>query len=327
MRRSLFNKNMPNKNMLNQSMLNKSASNNQQAGIAVVSAMLLAALVVSVAAAMVYEQQRFINRLENHFSATQARWMGEASIHWSRAILAEDAKGGSVDHLKENWAIRLPATPFEGGIVRGFITDQQQYCNLNNLMQDNAGNTTFLKRLFTSIGSNPDTVNALKDWIDPDAEITYPYGAESEHYLAQPIPYRAANQPLIEMGSLSRVQGFTEESIAKLRQYCTVLPEPTPVNVNTASPELLGQMLPELSLFELQTIVAARDLHPFENISEVSKLLEQSKITLSDGQFSVDSRYFMVTSQIQFGKSTIRVEALLKRDGGGWPHLVWERYR
>jgi general secretion pathway protein K len=106
-----------------------------------------------------------------------------------------------------------------------------------------------------------------------------------------------------------------------------VLPEPTPVNVNTASLELLGLMLPELSQFELQSIVAARNLRPFENITEVGKLLEQSKITLSDGQFSVGSRYFMVTSQTQFGKSTIRTEALLKRDGSGWPHLVWERYR
>lgn len=306
---------------------NKISAKNKQAGIAVVSAMLLAALVVSIAVAMVYQQQRFINRLENHFSATQARWMGEASIHWSRAILAEDAKGGNVDHLKENWAIRLPATPFEGGTVRGFITDQQQYCNFNNLLQDNAANTDFFKRLLSLVGSNPDSVEALKDWIDPDADITYPNGAESEHYLTQPVPYRAGNQPLIEIGNLSRVQGFTNESIAKLKQYCTVLPEPTPVNVNTASLELLGLMLPELSQFELQSIVAARNLRPFENITEVGKLLEKSKITLSDVQFSVGSRYFMVTSQTQFGKSTIRTEALLKRDGSGWPHLVWERYR
>lgn len=299
---------------------------NRQAGIAVVSAMLLAALVVSIAAAMVYQQQRYINRLDNHFSATQARWMAEASIHWSRAILAEDAKGGPVDHLKENWAIRLPATPFEGGTVKGFITDQQQYCNLNNLMQAGSDDE-FLRRLLSSIGSNPDAIDALKDWIDPDSDITYPYGAESDHYLTQPIPYRAGNQPLIEIGNLSRVQGFNEESIAKLRHYCSVLPEPTPVNVNTASPELLGLMLPELSQFELQTIVTARGLHPFENISEVGKLLEPSKINLSDSQFSVGSRYFIVTSQTQFGKSTIRIEALLKRDGGSWPQLLWKRYR
>lgn len=308
----------------------KTALKNRQAGIAVVSAILFTALVVSVAVAMMFEQQRFINRLENHFSATQARWMGEASIHWSRAILAEDAKSGAVDHLKENWALKLPATPFEGGTVRGFISDQQQYCNLNNIRQlgDTAQeNTDFFKRVLLAIGAKPDTVDALKDWVDSDSELTYPYGAESEYYLALPIAYRAGNQPLIEMGNLSRIQGFTAESIARLSQYSNVLPEPTPVNVNTASPELLGLMLPELSQFELQTIVAARDLHPFKNISEVSKLINQSKLSLSDSQFSTGSRYFMVSSQTQFGKSTIRVEALLKRDGAAWPQLLWKRYR
>ena len=315
---------------MNRHASSKAMTKNRQSGMAVVTAMLFTALVVSIASAMVFEQQRFINRLENHFSATQARWMGEASIHWSRTILAEDAKGESVDHRRENWALKLPATPFEGCTISGAITDQQQYCNLNNLLQagDTAQkNTDFLKRILFTTGTKPDAIEALKDWIDADSDVTYPYGAESEYYLAQPIAYRAGNQPLIEMGNLSRIQGFTAESIARLSQYCTVLPEPTPVNVNTASLELLGLMLPELSQFELQTIVAARYLHPFKNISEVSKLINQSKLSLSDSQFSTGSRFFLVSSQTQFGKSTIRVEALLKRDGAAWPQLIWKRYR
>ena len=310
---------------MSQLISSKSTLYNRQAGMAVVSAMLLSALVVFVAISLIHEQQRFINRLENHFSATQARWMGEASIHWSRAILAEDAKAGEVDHLRENWAMSLPLTSFEGGTIRGFISDQQQYCNLNNLMQ--AENVDFFKRLFSSISINAMAVDTLKDWIDADNAITYPYGAESDYYLTQAIPFRAGNQALTEVGNLSRVLGFSDESISKLRHYCTVLPEPTTVNLNTASPELLRLMAPELSQFDLETIVAARTLHPFENNSDVTKLLEQSKLAFTDKRFSVGSHYFMVTSQTQFGKSTLRTEALLKRDGGGWPKLIWKRYR
>ena len=251
-----------------------------QTGIAVVSAMLLAALVVSIASAIIFNQQRFINRLDNHFSATQARWMSEASIHWSRAILAEDAKSGLVDHLKENWAIKLPATPFEGGTVQGFITDEQQFCNLNNALQlssTNRGGNEFFKRLLTSLNINLGSLDALNDWIDADSDVTYPYGAEDSHYLTQPIPYRAANQPLTEIGNLSRVQGFTDENIARLKQYCVVLPEPTTMNINTVSPELLALMLPELSQFEIQSIIAVRNLHPIEKIAEINKQLEQKK--------------------------------------------------
>lgn len=299
-------------------------------GIAVVSAMLLATLVVSIASAMVFNQQRFINRLENHFSATQARWMIEASIHWSRAILAEDAKSGSVDHFKENWAIRLPATPFEGGTISGFITDEQQFCNFNNATladTTNRGGSKFFKRLLTSLNISTGALDALIDWIDVDSDITYPYGAEDAHYLTQPIPYRIANQPLTEIGNLSRVQGFTDENITRLKHYCVALPEKTPVNINTVSPELLGLMVPELSEFELQTIIVARNAHPIESIAEINKQLEQKKITLSEIDFSVGSRFFLVTSQTQFGKSTITAEALLKRDDGAWPQLIWKRYR
>lgn len=302
----------------------------RESGIAVVSAMLLAALVVSISSAIVFNQQRFINQLDNHFSATQARWIAEGSIQWSRAILAEDAKTGPVDHLKENWAIRLPFTPVEGGSIRGFITDEQQFCNLNNVTQTatiNREGSEFFKRLFTYLNISTSALDALIDWVDTDSYVTYPYGSEDAHYLTQPIAYRTANLPLTEIGNLSRVQGFTKENIIRLKQFCVVLPKQTTVNINTVSLELLGLMLPELSDYELQSIIAARNLRPFENLSQVNLQLPQKKITLNESEFSVGSRYFLVTSQSQFEKSTIRVESLLERDEDGWPQLIWKRYR
>ena len=301
-----------------------------QTGIAVVSAMLLAALVVSIATTIIFNQQRYINRLDNHFSVIQARWLAEASINWSRAILAEDAKSGKVDHNKENWAIKLPVTPFEGGTIRGFITDEQQFCNLNNVTSTNVSindSNAFFKRLMTSLNINAGALDSLIDWIDVDSDITYPYGAEDPYYLTQPIPYRTANQPLTEIGNLSRVKDFNGDNIARLKQYCVVLPEKTTTNINSVSPELLALMLPNLSEFDVEMIIAGRNAHPIENIAEINKQLEQKKITLSEDEFSVGSRFFLVTSQTQFGKSTINEEALLKRDEEGWPQLIWKRYR
>lgn len=300
----------------------------REAGLAVISAMLFAALVVTIASTIVFNQQRFINQLDNHFSATQARWISDASIHWSRAILAEDKKSGAVDHLKENWAIQLPTTPFEGGTIRGYIKDGQQFCNLNNTTFSTSNNNEsgFFERLVSALNISTGGLDALKDWIDTDSYVTQPYGAEDSHYIIQPIPYRIANQPLTEIGNLSRVQGFNEENIAKLKQFCVVLPEKTTMNINTVSPELLGLMLPDLSEFELQTIIAARSARPFEDLGEINKLLEQKKILLKEDEFSVGSNFFLVTSQTTFGKSTINSEALLMRNGDGWPQLIWKRY-
>ena len=308
---------------------NHSPSPSKQSGIAVVSAMLLAAMVVTLASTMIFQQQKLINQIENHFSASQARWMADASIQWSRTILAEDAKAGSVDHLKEPWATQLPATPFEGGLINGYMTDQQGFCNLNNLARSGAGNleeSDFLKRLMSSIGGNPGNIDALVDWIDADFQITIPDGAEDSYYLTQPNPYRAANQPLSEIGNLTRVQGFTAENIARLSQYCVVLPEPTPVNINTAPEALLGLMLPGLGEYELEAIAAQRNVKPFETLEEFRKLVAEKKISVSEASFSVGSKYFLITSQTRFGNSTMHVKALLKRDGAGWPQILWKRY-
>lgn len=309
--------------------MNRRIPPRSQSGIAVVSAMLLAALVVSVSVAILFEQQRFLNRLESHQSLTQGRWMAEASMHWSRAILAEDAKGGQVDHLKENWAVRLPATPYEGGKIGGSIIDAQRYCNLNNVARGGpAGpDAQFMRRLVSLAGGEAGMVDALIDWIDADSAVTYPGGAEDDHYLALPVPYRAANRPLAAVGELSRVQGYTDEIIRHLAEYCVALPEPTPVNVNTASPELLAALLPELTPYQVQTLILARESKPIASIGELSALLDLKQLTISEDRVSVGSRYFLVNSQTQYGNSTIRLETLLKRDGDGWPQVIWRRFR
>jgi general secretion pathway protein K len=159
----------------------------KQQGIAVISAMLIAALVASISAYLLFQHQMLINQIENHFSASQARWMSDAAVEWSRAILAEDAKLGVVDHLKEPWSRRLPPTPFETGTIKGSITDQQAFLNLNNLSGSVSGSvdSQAFKKLISEAGGNPGVVDALVDWIDADFEVTLPNGAEDNVYIAQ----------------------------------------------------------------------------------------------------------------------------------------------
>ena len=47
-------------------------------------------------------------------------------------------------------------------------------------------------------------------------------------------------QIFLEVEDLLAVKGFTPEIVNKLRPFVTVLPDPTPVNVNTAPPEVLN---------------------------------------------------------------------------------------
>jgi len=300
----------------------------KQQGIAVVSAMLIAALVASIASYLLFKHQMLINQIENHFAASQARWISNAGMEWSRAILAEDAKLGPADHLREPWARKLPAIPFESGTISGFILDEQAFFNLNNLSRQVSGKDAELqafKHFMTEAGGNPGAVDALVDWMDKDDDVTLPNGAEDNAYIVQASPYKTANQLLTEVGNLSRVMGFTTEMIMKTGQHCVVLPEVTPININTASAEVLSLAFPELSQLEVESIISLRNSQPFDSPGELLKALSD-KSKISEGQISVGSNYFLVNTQVHYGKTVINASALLKRDGAGWPKILWKRY-
>ena len=299
-----------------------------QRGIAVISAMLIAALVAAVASYLLFEQQMIINRIDNHFSASQARRMSNAAIEWSRAIMAEDAKLGPIDHLHEPWNRKLPATPFESGVINGFILDEQAFFNLNNLANPSGSNdaqSQALRLFMAEAGGSADAVDALLDWIDKDSEVTLPNGAEDNAYISQAASYKTANQLLTEIGNLSRVMGFNNNIVAKNTQYFVVLPEATPINFNTASAEVLRLAFPALGQFELEAIITQRNIKPFENTIELLSIWG-GKPKVAENQIAVGSHYFLVNTQARYGKTTVNALALLKRDGAGWPKIIWKKY-
>jgi len=55
-------------------------------------------------------------------------------------------------------------------------------------------------------------------------------------------PYRAANLLMQSVDELRLVRGFTPEIVEKLRPWITALPQPTEINVNTASKDVLGAL-------------------------------------------------------------------------------------
>jgi len=303
-----------------------------QHGIAVISAMLLAALVTTVIAQMLWQQRLLISELENRQDATQANWIANAAIHWSRALLAEDSNTGPVDHGREIWATPLPPTPVEGGQLSGMIVDQQQLFNLNNVVIENRLNTAqleTLQRMLEKLKLKSGLAGALVDWVDTDnapLSITnLENGAEDDYYLGLTPPYRTANQPLTEQGNLIRIKGMDAATINRLSRFATALPAPTSININTASAEVLSFVLPGTSLEDAQDIVASRNLAFFTSVGDFRQRFPDISTNTAAANLSVNSHYFLVTCFAQFGRSQVKTEALLFRDDFGWPTVVWKK--
>jgi general secretion pathway protein K len=300
----------------------------RQHGVAIVLAMGVVALAAMAATALMITQSTWSRESELTADHVQAQALIQTGVDWSRAVLGNDARSNSVDHLGEPWALRLPPMPVENGELAGYIEDQQGRFNLNNLVKGGRVNLAQLanfQRLLSVLGLPTALAGALVDWIDADSEPQPQGGAEDETYLAMQPPYLAANRPLIDVAELALVRGFDDAVRARLRPFVTALPRFTAVNANTASPEVLAAVVEGLGLDGARAVVAQRERAYFRNWGEFFRQLPPGLIVPTEN-ISVSSDYFMATMRVTIGGAQARGLALLERGNtGGWPAIVWKK--
>ncbi|MDA8329303.1 MAG: type II secretion system minor pseudopilin GspK [Betaproteobacteria bacterium] len=299
---------------------------NKQKGVAVIMAMLIVALATTVASALIWEQNLWLREVESESSLAQAKAIALAGTNVAAAILNSDAR--NIDDFQGAWAQPLPPLPVETGEISGFIQDQQGLFNLNNLVnhgktdQDQKAN---FERLLAILDIPANLGDSLADWIDHDHDIQGSGGAENAYYLGLHPPYRAANRMLTEVGELSRIRGFNKIFIERLRPFVTALPRPTRINVNTAPAEVLSAMVDGMTLPEARTLTAQRDQNPFSSMSDFRAALPRIDLSVTDGNFSVSSHFFLVTVNTHFGRASFTLWTLLDREGNLWPSTVWQK--
>ena len=167
---------------------------------------------------------------------------------------------------------------------------------------------------------NPSIAEAAADWIDSDGRVTGIWGAEDGYYLGMDPPYLAANRPFQDASELRLVRGVDRNTWLKLKPFVTALPESgTPVNVNTASPEVLAAIITEWGLPQEAVIEARRwseltNKNPFRRIEE---FYEQAP-GLDDDELphilSVSSHFFMAHTQVEISGTRDRMASLYERD-------------
>jgi general secretion pathway protein K len=297
-----------------------------QRGLALITAVLVVAIVATVAAYLGLAQQVWLRQTQNLSDRAQAESLRQGALDWVAMLLARDGKQNQVDHLGEPWAKQLPPLPAEGGMVAVSIRDAQGLFNLNNLL--NAGNPSaadigVFQRLLSALGLDQALAYALLDWIDANSDKS-PGGAEDTDYLALAQPYRAANQLLTDVDELRLVQGFTPEVVEKLRPYVTALPGRTTINVNTAVEQVLSAMFTNLPASTLQTLLKNRETQPFTDPAKFQQQLPAGQPP-PQAAYGVNTSYFLVTIDVRVGQLQRRAEALILRPQGRPATVRWHR--
>ena len=234
-------------------------------GAAIILAMLIAALAAAVAATVFADQQRWSRTVEHRRDQVQAQALVMAGVQWARQILDDDARRSDLDHLREPWAVPLPPIPLDNGEIRGAIVDAQGRLNINAL--GDSGATAEIERrriaaLFAQRGGPVAALDAIADWIDTDT-LVRESGAEDAFYAAQPVSGLAADVPFVRTAELASVKGVTARSLEAIAPFLSALPAGTPVNVNTAPPEVLATIIDGLDADRLAALIADRGPKPF----------------------------------------------------------------
>lgn len=147
-----------------------------------------------------------------------------SAFNYARAVLAEDADRDSTDSLQDEWAVpedlSAKATELAGTDCRLQVTDQSGLLQVNALVtadgEDNEGQRQiFIRFLASEPFGLPDNeaeniVDAIKDWIDPDDEVTR-FGAESAAYSSLQPGYVCRNGPVESLAELLLIQGISPE--------------------------------------------------------------------------------------------------------------------
>jgi general secretion pathway protein K len=300
----------------------------RQRGAVVIVAMLIVAIAATAASLLLQQQDASVRQLEAARDYEQAHWLLDGGTKWARVILRADARSSTIDHGGELWATGLPPTQVEQGTLSGEILDQQGLFNLNNLARDGKASEPdilALKRLLQSIGLRVELADAIADWIDADSDVRAAESAEDDYYLRLASPYRTANQPLASIEDLLRVRGCDTATVARLRQFATVLPVRTPINVNTAPAENLAAIVNGLTLPEAVILARGRSSAPFFSRDDFRARLPRTELNVDNENISVDSQFFLVQGRASVGKADLRMQSLLQRSGITLPSILWRR--
>jgi general secretion pathway protein K len=276
----------------------------RQRGVAVVLAMGVVSLAALAAAAMLVSQSTWSRYAELNAAHVQAQVLVQAGVDWARALLGDDRRLGSIDHLGEPWALRLPPVPVDNGELAGHIEDQQGAFNLNNLARNGVPSPAHLAQFRRLLGilALPDALAAsLAGWLD------------------------AAKRPLADAAELSAVRGFDDGTRARLRPFVTALPRATALNVNTAPPEVLAAVVRGLDLDQARALGAQRERAYFRNVAEFLAQLPPGA-AVDGADIGVSSQYFLASVRVTIGDAQARGSALLARDTPGWPAVVWRKF-
>ncbi|WED44181.1 type II secretion system minor pseudopilin GspK [Legionella cardiaca] len=288
----------------------------KQQGSALISALFIMTMVAIAATAMSTRLQLDIYRTRLSILSDKLYLASQAVSFWALSELADkkhrytvgDRFGKVLDFPPKLQTI-YPELKIKGGLY-----DLQAQFNLNNLA-DKTYAATFLKLLdVIPTKLNPtqrgEMILTMRDWMTP----YQPGRGQDEfinYYLHQKPPYYPGQQLLQHPSELRLLKNVDAKLYMTLQSYLTALPETTPININTASKEVLTSLGNGLNNEQVRELLTARGENGIQDLKDIGPLLQ--KLNIRNEQITIDSQYFLSVATVSSEELNLTTYTIIKR--------------
>ncbi|MBN1832927.1 MAG: type II secretion system minor pseudopilin GspK [Deltaproteobacteria bacterium] len=279
--------------------------------------------------------------------------IAKSGFHYAIAVLFEDANAeNEFDSLHEAWAnfralSANSSSMYEDGRFEVRIVDHSGRIQINQLLKApevmgeeyiyNMTQKDLLTRFLRSEEFDldeetvDDLVDALKDWMDPDHEVTG-FGAENSYYQTLDKPYACKNGPVDSLEELLLVRGISRElfygtdEMPGIASYLTTQGNDGKININTAHPLVLSALSEHLDQEMVEEMIAYREDedNDLSSISWYKGVRGMSSEVSIDHLVSTSSHVFEIRSTGIMETMSKRVEGLVERKEGAIRIVSWK---
>ena len=271
--------------------------------------------------------------------------IAKSGFNCALAVLYKDDSNG--DSLQDDWASlgeysSYSANLFDnGGRFETTVTDLAGKIQLNRLFNQNGDyilkQKEMLKRLLGMTAFNLESDNieeildAIKDWVDKDNEVTGFGGAEDSYYQSLDRPYSCRNAPFESVDELLLVKGITPklfygtDEVPGISAYLTVQGDGK-ININTADPMVIESLSDDLDSTMVEEIVAYRN----DEKNDLSKpdwyksAIGTNENYIDPALITIKSSYFQIRSRGIKDSLSKEINAIVKRNDKKLTILSWE---
>lgn len=282
----------------------------RQRGVALITILLIFALVTMMATDMARSGYLAMRRTANLRDAGQAQFYALGGEELARQILyadfQQDKRGQAADHLGESWAEQLETFEIDQGQIEMGVQDLQSRFNLNNLLgeKDQLDQRCFerLKRLLAYLDLSSSLAEGIRDLMRVS-------GSGKNIVL----------RPLLDVSELRNIAGLEHDEYELLRQNVTVLASGTRINLNTATEAvIIAHTDINRNLAEMERIVHnllnQREKKPIFDVDAFVQSGNGSVFKDSADFLSVTSSNFVVGVKAVYAGRRAYVETQLLRD-------------